>query len=369
MKESILDKLFRHKQRRIFVSYRRHGEGAGYGGRLADSLLTYFGGEQCYIDIEHIEPGVDFIQSIEEAISACEVLIVVIGPDWTKQIDKSGQVRLNSSKDWVRIEVSTALKRNIRVIPVLVSGAKLPTEDELPDDLKALCRRQAHELSDTRWNHDVGTLLSAIEQIGIKGGKTTHKQAIRRRIKIGTGIVTTAAIAVICFAIIIDQLGNPDLPKPTTSTVVDEPDEDKRRDQPRTDEPEDTDIVVIIEEHEDENNTPFDGIHGAAGLEWFLDGVRYSAVIKTSGPVGIIDLEYNAWGRRVFVRQDLILSYTYGNWFYMGNNPRDYYNYPVDFYSPDAFLLEQTHASRWTITKIVDIYNDRQAPVYTFALR
>ncbi len=153
---------------RIFISYRRRGEGAGYGGRIADRLVEHFGVGQCFRDVDDIESGVDFVKTIQEAVGACEVLIAVIGPDWITQTDVRGNRRLDDPRDFVRLEIAAALQRDIRVIPVLVGGADIPTEQELPDVLSALSRRQVHELTDTRWEYDVTKLIAAIESIGIK---------------------------------------------------------------------------------------------------------------------------------------------------------------------------------------------------------
>jgi len=176
----------RRRYPRIFVSYRRHGEGAGYGGRLADKLVEHFGANQCFRDVEDIESGVDFVQTITDAVGTCEVLIAVIGPDWTTQTGEKGKPRLEDPQDFVRIEVAAALERNIRVIPVLVGGAPMPKAKELPEVLEGMSRRQAHELSDTRWVYDVGELLKAIESIGIL---PTKKKSHRWNWKVATGIL------------------------------------------------------------------------------------------------------------------------------------------------------------------------------------
>jgi hypothetical protein len=153
----------------IFVSYRRRGEGAGYAGRLADKLVEHFGSKKCFRDVDDIESGIDFAKAINEAVGACEVLIAVIGPDWITQTDKEGRRRLDNPQDFVRLEIAAALDRNIRVIPVLVGEARMPKAEELPKVLEGLAGRQAHELSDTRWEYDIGKLVSAIESIGIRG--------------------------------------------------------------------------------------------------------------------------------------------------------------------------------------------------------
>jgi hypothetical protein len=179
---------------KIFISYRRSGEGSGFGGRIADKLVKHFGRFQCFRDIENIEKGADFVESIKKATGHCQLLIVVIGPDWTTMKDEHGQIRLKNQTDFVRLEVATALERNIRVIPVLVGGAKMPTEKELPDDLKPLTRRQSHELSDQRWDYDSDELIRAIESIGIQGRSPEEQEARKRKVKIIMAASITALV-------------------------------------------------------------------------------------------------------------------------------------------------------------------------------
>ncbi len=149
----------------IFISYRR-GDTSGNAGRLYDRLEQVFGKERVFMDVSgSIEPGTDFSQALETAVGSCRVLIVVIGPTWLTATGPDGERRLDDPADWLRLEVATALKRNIRVVPVLVDGAKMPKGDELPRELESLSRRQAIELSSTRWDYDVDTLVKILEKV------------------------------------------------------------------------------------------------------------------------------------------------------------------------------------------------------------
>ncbi len=152
----------------IFISYRRRGESAGYAGRLAAELRAHFGPDQLFRDIEKIEPGRDFVEVITSAVASCNALIAVIGEDWLTATDTAGRRRLDDPQDFLHLEVTTALNRNIRVIPVLVGEATMPRADDLPDALKPLARRQAHELSDTRWDFDMQQLIATLEKAGIR---------------------------------------------------------------------------------------------------------------------------------------------------------------------------------------------------------
>jgi TIR domain len=149
----------------VFISYRRDDSAAGYAGHLRADLVYRYGEANVFMDLS-IEPGVDFVDTLEDAVGSCAVLLAVIGRNWLTVTDaKSGKRRLDNPMDWVRVEIATALKRNVRVIPVLFHGAHMPIEDDLPDDLKQLARRQALEISDTRWDYDVDNLLTIVDKI------------------------------------------------------------------------------------------------------------------------------------------------------------------------------------------------------------
>ena len=119
----------------IFISYRREDSSA-YAGRLYDRLSGRFPSHRIFIDVDNIAPGVDFVKAIEKSVGSCDVLISVVGKRWLTATDENGKRRLDSLDDFVRLEIATALKRGIRVIPVVVDGASMPRSAELPDELK-----------------------------------------------------------------------------------------------------------------------------------------------------------------------------------------------------------------------------------------
>lgn len=144
----------------IFISYRR-ADVPFAAGRLGDVLSREFGDRLIFRDIDDIEAGVDFTQTLNQALASCKVLLVLMGNGWLNAAGVGGR-RLDDPHDWVRQEIANALKRDVRIIPVLLEQAEMPSEAELPDDLKALCRRQAVALSDARWQSDVAHLVAAL---------------------------------------------------------------------------------------------------------------------------------------------------------------------------------------------------------------
>ena len=154
-----------HPQRKkIFISYRVQDTAADTG-RLVDALKQAFYEDQIFMDIEKLEPGVDFMQAITRSLESCDVLFAIIGTDWAGT-DKNGNPRIKQPEDWVRIELETALKRDIRVIPVLVRGASLPATEDLPESLYPLLNRQTYEISNKRWSYDTEQLINFLQKIG-----------------------------------------------------------------------------------------------------------------------------------------------------------------------------------------------------------
>src|SRR5687767_14336775 len=153
----------RDGRKNIFISY-RVSDTAGETGRLVDSLKQHFYEEQIFMDIDKIEPGVDFTKVISHSLEACDVMLVVIGPNWLGR-NSDGSTRMSKANDWVRLEVATALKRDIRVVPLLTDNATLPDEVDLPEDLHPLLTRQSFELSNKRWKYDTGQLIEFLKQV------------------------------------------------------------------------------------------------------------------------------------------------------------------------------------------------------------
>ncbi len=145
-----------------FISYRRN-DSAGHTGRLYDHLCESLGEGNVFRDIDTIKPGSDFVDAVQDGIKHCSTLVVVIGNHWLTAEDESGR-RLDHPLDYVRLEISSALKQGIQVLPVLVEGARMPDPTDLPEDIAPLARRQALQLSDDRWDYDVSRLISALTE-------------------------------------------------------------------------------------------------------------------------------------------------------------------------------------------------------------
>jgi hypothetical protein len=164
---------------RIFMSYRRE-ETAYPAGWLYDRLADRFGSDQVFKDVDSIELGDDFMEVITRAVGACDVLLALIGREWLTITDALGRRRLNNPHDFVRLEIEAALTRKVRVIPILVDGASMPDAAELPKSLARLVRRQALELSPSRFASDTGRLLNVLERTLVEV-RTEHDDAASLR--------------------------------------------------------------------------------------------------------------------------------------------------------------------------------------------
>jgi hypothetical protein len=161
---------------RIFISYRRE-ETAYPAGWLYDRLADRFGAGQVFKDVDSIQLGDDFVEVITEAVGSCDVLLALIGDEWLRITDEHGRRRLDDPDDFVRLEIEAALTRKVRVIPILVDGARMPRAEELPDSLAKLVRRQSLELSPSRFEFDTSRLLKVLGWT-LAEARTTHGHAV-----------------------------------------------------------------------------------------------------------------------------------------------------------------------------------------------
>lgn len=148
----------------VFICYRR-AETEAYAAQVRDALKSHFGGRaRVFWDHDDITPGVVFPEVIRDAIATSASLVAIIGKQWLGIKDEeTGRPRLESEKDFVRVEIASALKAGVRVIPVLVQDAQMPGESHLPEDLKPLATWSALELSFKRWDYDSRKLIEAVE--------------------------------------------------------------------------------------------------------------------------------------------------------------------------------------------------------------
>ena len=159
---------------KIFISYRRQDAAANALG-IGQYLENAFGRKNVFIDVD-MRAGAKFPTVLEQRLAECKVMIVLIGPDWLTSRDEQGGRRLDSSDDWVRLEIAHALKRDITVIPVLVNGAALPERTALPDDIRGLLDHQAVSVTNAGFRHEMSGLVHDLVQYQVHGPGDVMRQ-------------------------------------------------------------------------------------------------------------------------------------------------------------------------------------------------
>jgi len=116
---------------RLFISYRRE-DTKWAAGLIYQRLVAKFGQKCVFMDVSSIEGGTNYLQIIREMVASCDVCVALIGDKWWSASDPSGSRRLDDPTDLLRLEIASALRENVTVIPCMFDNAKLPTETELP---------------------------------------------------------------------------------------------------------------------------------------------------------------------------------------------------------------------------------------------
>jgi len=149
----------------IFLSYRRT-DSPDVTGRIYDRLVARFSAKQVFKDVDSIPLGVSFRRHIEQVLTRAGVVLVIIGPGWLGASDEQGRRRLDDPNDFVRLEVETALRGGIPVIPILVSNASMPRAGDLPPALEPLVARNGMAVRpDPDFNNDIGRLIAGLDNL------------------------------------------------------------------------------------------------------------------------------------------------------------------------------------------------------------
>ena len=170
----------------VFISYRRENT-AGEARALFNDLAARLGENSVFMDVDSIALGRDFRSVLQETTASCDLMLVLIGRNWTDAKDEGGRVRLENPADYVRLEIEAALKRDIAVTPVLVQGAHMPTPGDLPAEIRDLAYRNGFELSHNRWESDVGEMVRRLDLDGRAGGHQVKPVALEQSAPVPSG--------------------------------------------------------------------------------------------------------------------------------------------------------------------------------------
>jgi hypothetical protein len=157
---------------RVFINYRRR-DTRHVAGRLRDRIVTQFGPDAVFVDVESILPGQDYVQAIDEAVSRCLVMCVLVGETWLRP-DPNGRRRIDDEHDRLRLEIEAGLRHRTVVIPVLVDEATMPKAADLPPSLQPLSRHQAVRIRYDSFTSDSDHLLTVIGRIAANDEHVTE---------------------------------------------------------------------------------------------------------------------------------------------------------------------------------------------------
>ena len=183
----------------IFINYRREDSG-GYAQELYRAIRSHFGTKLVFMDIDTIRSGEDYRAAIRQAIAQSDVFLAVIGRSWLHSIDDKGISRLSYPADLVRTEIAQALEAKIHVIPVLIGHAQMPRADALPDNLKLLAARNAHEIPDHFFDESVRQLIREMTPY-VRG----RREISRRGLLLGIGGTVAVGIVGVIVTEIVDR--------------------------------------------------------------------------------------------------------------------------------------------------------------------
>jgi hypothetical protein len=150
---------------KIFFSNRRE-DSSHQVGRIFDRFAAHFGKEQLFKDVDSMPFGLDFRRVLSEKVAECDVLLALIGNAWLTAAEPTGGRRLVDPGDYVRVEIESALRRNIPVVPVLVGRAPVPQAGDLPEGLRELAFRHGLQVRpDPDFHHDMERLINGINDV------------------------------------------------------------------------------------------------------------------------------------------------------------------------------------------------------------
>ncbi|MGH9280678.1 MAG: TIR domain-containing protein [Acidimicrobiales bacterium] len=207
----------------IFISYRRD-DASGYAGRLHDSLEEHFGPGRLFRDIDSLTPGAEYRSVIDERLESCRAVLALIGPRWLTAADSMGRRRLDDPNDVLRLELVQAVNRSVLVIPVLIDGADMPAEADLPLGLRPLAGRNAMELTDSHWDADVAllarTLQSALDERRTSGGPAAQKRPGVSPLLIAVLAFLVVVAGIVSGVLLLRRGDDPTATSPTTSPTT-----------------------------------------------------------------------------------------------------------------------------------------------------
>ena len=165
---------------KLFICYRRD-DSLDIAGRLNDRLARQYGDSNVVMDIDSVPIGRDFRVYLDSQIKQCDVFLVLIGRHWLGASSSEGVRRLEDTRDYVRVEIESAFRQQLPVVPVLVGGATMPREEDLPGSLAALAYINAAEIASSKdFSVHVGRLINGIDDL-VKSAPEVEPKPLKKR--------------------------------------------------------------------------------------------------------------------------------------------------------------------------------------------
>ncbi|GHJ48985.1 hypothetical protein Cs7R123_63270 [Catellatospora sp. TT07R-123] len=149
----------------VFINSRNE-DGAYAASLLYDALVQRLDRDRVFKSNRSIPPGEDYAAMLLRQAAGCEVMLSVIGPAWLTAATPDGTRRLDQPDDWVFQEIAAAIGKGRRVIPLLLTGAAMPTAQDLPHDIRALASYQYRRLDHRNYPWDIARLIDDLQELG-----------------------------------------------------------------------------------------------------------------------------------------------------------------------------------------------------------
>lgn len=157
-----INSQLRTSRKGIFICYRRDDAGA-FAGWVHAHLAARFGPDRVFLDVVGIDPGEQFQQTIQTRIGGCGAALVLIGRNWLNVRNEHDQLRLQDPDDLVRFEIASALEKGLRIIPILVDGAKLPRRDQLHENIQPLLDFNGIDVQQTNFYQSLDSIIRKLQ--------------------------------------------------------------------------------------------------------------------------------------------------------------------------------------------------------------
>jgi hypothetical protein len=166
----------------VFLNYRGSDE-PWAASRLYHGLVERLGKGNVFLDYAEIPLGDDSREVLLTKVRTCLVLVAVVGENWRGL--GVGDRRIDQEEDWVRLEIATALRAGVRIIPVLLDNTPKPNSEDLPADIRDIAALQYRRIRHHREHVDIPRLIDEILALEprLSGGPKASRVEIDRWVR------------------------------------------------------------------------------------------------------------------------------------------------------------------------------------------